>query len=182
MRSNETLYYLETRTPAQIRPARFLPTDLTLVEQRDHDVVRDLTLAIGRPYDWPSQHWDDRRWTNHLRRDDLRHWTAERGGELLGLASLRFGPGEVELDTFGLVPEQVGNGLGAAFLTLVARLAWREAPTAHRFWLHTSSADHPNALRNYLRRGFRLYRTVSPTEREDTAAGATAAAPSGASS
>jgi GNAT superfamily N-acetyltransferase len=100
-----------------------------------------------------------------MRREGLRHWTAERGGDVVGLASLRFDHDEVELDTFGLIPRHVGTGLGRAFLTLVIDLAWREAPDARRLWLHTSSADHPHALRNYRRRGFRLYKTTGQDDR-----------------
>lgn len=165
MRSNETLYYLEIHSLAHIQPVHSLPDGMILVEQRSPGVIRDLTLAIGQRYDWPSQYWDDRHWVGYLGQEDLRHWTAELGEEVLGLASLKFGPHEVELDTFGLVPGQISKGLGGAFLTLVARLAWQEAPAARRLWLHTSSDDHPHALRNYLRRGFHLYKTVGPVSR-----------------
>jgi GNAT superfamily N-acetyltransferase len=161
----ETLYYLEARSPGDVRASRPLPADMVLVEQRDRRLIRAVTLSIGQPHDWPSQHWDDAQWAAYLSRDDLRHWTAQRAGDVLGLASLRFDDDEVELDTFGLVPRHVGTGLGGAFLALVADLAWREAPETKRLWLHTSSADHPHALPNYLRHGFRLYRTAEPTER-----------------
>jgi GNAT superfamily N-acetyltransferase len=165
MRSDETLYHLEIRSQADVQPEQPVPADLVLIEQRSLGVVREATLAIGQPYDWPSQHWDDRRWADYMRREGLRHWTAERGGDVVGLASLRFEHDEVELDTFGLIPRHVGTGLGRAFLTLVIDLVWREAPDARRLWLHTSSADHPHALRNYRRRGFRLYKTTGPADR-----------------
>jgi len=61
--------------------------------------------------------------------------------------------GNVEITTFGLVPEFVGRGIGGYALTLAVRLAWR-LPGARRVWLHTSSKDHPNALPNYRARGF----------------------------
>ncbi|MGH3359376.1 MAG: GNAT family N-acetyltransferase [Nocardioidaceae bacterium] len=138
MRSGETLYYLEIGSRTDGPPDHRLPTDLVLVEQDSIDIVRALTLTIGRPYDWPSQHWDDDRWAEYMRRRGLRHWTAERGGEAIGLASLRFDHNEVELDTFGLVPRHVGKGLDRTFLTIVVDLAWREAPDAERIWLHTS--------------------------------------------
>lgn len=162
MRAGETVYYLEMRAATQVRPVGVVPADLVLLAQPDPVAVRDVTLAIGRPYDWPSQHWDARRWAKYLGDPDLRHWSAQRAGRTVGLASLRFGPQEVELDTFGLVPEHVGQGLGIAFLTLVAQLAWREAPGARRVWLHTSSQDHPRALKVYQRCGFRLYARVKP--------------------
>jgi GNAT superfamily N-acetyltransferase len=164
-RVGETLYYLEVHAPGEVRASRPLPADVTLSKQQDPHLIRTVTLSIGQRHDWPSQRWDDTRWADHLNRHDLHHWTMQRAGDILGLASLRFDCEEVELDTFGLVPRHVGRGLGGAFLAVVAGLAWREAPESRRLWLHTSSADHPHALHNYLARGFRLYRTVPPADR-----------------
>ncbi|WP_027343226.1 GNAT family N-acetyltransferase [Hamadaea tsunoensis] len=171
-RTGETLYYLEVRSPEAVRASRRLPADVTIVEQTDPRVVRDTTVAIGAPWDWPTGHWTDPQWAEYATRADTRHWTLHRGGVLhgrtgtaIGLASLRFavdeaGADEVELETFGLVPAHVGGGVGGPFLVEAARIAFREAPAATRLWLHTSSADHPYALENYLRRGFDLYQTM----------------------
>lgn len=157
----ETLFYLEMRSPGDLEPTRLpLRHTLSLVEATDHAAVRDITLAIGKPYDWPSQHWNEQQWAGYFATQGLRNWIAEVDGDTIGLASLRFEASEVELDTFGLVPAWTGSGLGAALLGSVVNLAWREAPQTRRLWLHTSSRDHSAALPNYLRRGFSLYRTV----------------------
>ncbi|MHB8341691.1 MAG: N-acetyltransferase [Mycobacteriales bacterium] len=160
MRADETLYYLELRSLAQrAASASSGPGGLKLVAQPDPDVIHDATLAIGQPYDWPSQHWSHAQWAAYLGRGDLRHQTATSGNERADLATLRFDDEEVELDTVGPLPQHLGKGLGGVFLTLVTQLAWDEAPTAQRRWLHTSSEDHPNALQNYERRGFSLLGT-----------------------
>jgi GNAT superfamily N-acetyltransferase len=69
----------------------------------------------------------------------------------------------------GFIPEFVGKGFGGHLLTLAARLTWeaehQDGGTTRREWLHTSSLDHPNALCNYHRRGFR----ASATENEHKA-------------
>ncbi|MBW6435037.1 hypothetical protein KZ829_14945 [Actinoplanes hulinensis] len=49
--------------------------------------------------------------------------------------------------------------LGGYALTLAREQAWELAPTVNRVWLHTSSQDHPNAQRNYHRRGLRTFKT-----------------------
>lgn len=66
---------------------------------------------------------------------------------------------EAEIASFGLLPEFVGKGLGGFALTLGVRQAWALAPSVTRVWLHTSSLDHPRALANYHRRGFRTFKT-----------------------
>jgi GNAT superfamily N-acetyltransferase len=90
------------------------------------------------------------------------------GDQEAGLISLRSLPHrEVEIDTFGLVPEYVGRGFGGHLLPMAVRLAWdletSGAGPVRRVWLHTSSLDHPHALPNYRSRGFRQFRITSRT-------------------
>lgn len=76
--------------------------------------------------------------------------------EPAGLVTLLTDPsGDVEVGTFGLVPDRHGQGLGGAALTLAVELAWSAVPGgALRVWLDTNNFDHPSALPNYLKRGF----------------------------
>jgi GNAT superfamily N-acetyltransferase len=149
---------------ADLHPAR-CPAAVLDVQELDRwsPLVRDLTLGIGRAHQWPSQRWGARQWQNYLARPHLRHWVCLVHGSPAGLLSLDVPPGEVvEVDTFGLLPGHIGQGMGGHFLTVGVRLAWSAAPQVSRVWLHTSSRDHPNALRNYERRGFRHYEVEAP--------------------
>jgi GNAT superfamily N-acetyltransferase len=75
-------------------------------------------------------------------------------------------------------PEFLGKGFGGALLTSGRRLAWQMvspsgAPTK-RVWVQTSSRDHPHALPNYEKRGFRTFRTqlsARPDEPEPSRTG-----------
>jgi GNAT superfamily N-acetyltransferase len=60
---------------------------------------------------------------------------------------------------FAAYPEFVGKGLGGFALTLGVQQAWALAPSVNRVWLDASSLDHPRALPNYHRRGFRTFKT-----------------------
>jgi GNAT superfamily N-acetyltransferase len=62
----------------------------------------------------------------------------------------------IEIAYFGLMPEFVGQGLGKYLLARAVEAAWAEKPS--RVWLHTCTLDHPSALPNYLKRGFRRVR------------------------
>jgi RimJ/RimL family protein N-acetyltransferase len=87
-------------------------------------------------------------------------WLLTMDDEPVGVVCYDPHPGaDVEIKTFGLVPEFTGKGLGGYALTLAIRLGWELTPGTHRVWLHTSSADNPNALPNYHRRGFLTFRT-----------------------
>jgi hypothetical protein len=63
----------------------------------------------------------------------------------------------VEIAYFGIVAAEFGRGFGKHLLSCAVRDAWVLAP--RRVWLHTCTLDHPNALPNYIARGFTPYRT-----------------------
>jgi GNAT superfamily N-acetyltransferase/uncharacterized protein YndB with AHSA1/START domain len=155
----EVLTYLHMLSPVELRPAPVRAAPLAIIELDRHSpLVRSTTLSIGRAHDWPSQSWGEEQWQAYLDRPNLRHWAAVLDDEVVGLLSLDVPPGgDVEIDTFGLLPSHIGRGLGGHFLTLSVQLAWDLAPLGSRVWLHTSDRDHPAALPNYQRRGFQHY-------------------------
>jgi GNAT superfamily N-acetyltransferase len=65
--------------------------------------------------------------------------------------------GSVEIAYFGLLKHFHGRGLGGHFLTQAAQTAWESG--AKRVWLHTNTMDHRAALPNYLKRGFKVFKT-----------------------
>jgi GNAT superfamily N-acetyltransferase len=81
----------------------------------------------------------------------------ERDGRAAGLVELDYSvPGEVEIVTFGVVPEEVGTG--AAHFQMEGALAHGFAGDVRRVWLHTCTFDHPAAVRFYRRHGFRAFK------------------------
>jgi GNAT superfamily N-acetyltransferase len=65
--------------------------------------------------------------------------------------------GSAEIAYFGLLPAFIGRGWGKYLLTRATQAAWELGP--NRVWLHTCTLDHPSALPNYLKRGFRPVRS-----------------------
>lgn len=155
----EVLTYLQMLCADELRPAAVPADPLVIMElDRYSPWIRRTTLPIGQAHDWPSQSWRREQWQAYLDRPYLRHWIALVDEEPVGLLSLDVPPGgDVEIDTFGLLPHHVGRRLGGHFLTLSTQLAWDAAARGSRIWLHTSDCDHPAALPNYRRRGFREY-------------------------
>jgi GNAT superfamily N-acetyltransferase len=64
-------------------------------------------------------------------------------------------PRETKLCYFGLIPEFIGRRLGPYLLQAAIDEAWSRP--IRRFWLHTSTFDHPKALSTYQRAGFVVY-------------------------
>jgi RimJ/RimL family protein N-acetyltransferase len=159
---DETVTFLEMTSPDELRPGREVPDVYLEPVAPDDPLVRQTILRVGAPYLWPSLGWTDETWADWLASPRRMRWLIRRGGDVAGICELEaHPPDEVEIASFGLVPEHVGTGIGGHALTLVARQAWQlshpELGRVRRVWLHTSSYDHPHALPNYLRRGFRVY-------------------------
>jgi GNAT superfamily N-acetyltransferase len=163
---DEVVTFLEMAAPTQLLPARHPPVPLEMEEvgPAAAPLFRLIyvriwgALASGGRMDWP-----DARWADELARRCVRAWVARVGGDLAGFVELEIEPnGDVGIVVFGLVPEFTGRGFGGALLTWATQTAWalrsQSGGSTKRVWLQTSSDDHPHALPNYERRGFRIFR------------------------
>ena len=155
-----TRTYLEMSSPGELRPATVAgPTPhISRLEQCTASFFRFLYQQVGQAY-----HWTDRlRWSDDMVRDHLdtpgvsiwlMSWKEEPAGYF---ELLEHGDGSVEIAYFGLLPDFIGRGWGKYLLSRAVESAWQLEPT--RVWLHTCTLDHPAALPNYLKRGFRPVR------------------------
>jgi GNAT superfamily N-acetyltransferase len=101
---------------------------------------------------WPAEQWHD-----YAAADNLQTFIAYQQGSIAGYYELQQQDGgSVEIRIFGLTPEFVGRGYGGSLLDSAVENAF--AWGARRVWLHTCTFDHPNALNNYLKSGFRVFK------------------------
>lgn len=117
--------YLEMTSPDQLVPGREPPTPLEF-ESADPSatVVRATHVRVGRPHHWSTVRWTDEQWWAALAQPHQHNWVLRVGGEVAGLTSVSaVAGGDVQIMVFGLVPEWVGKGYGAAALTESVRLA-----------------------------------------------------------
>jgi hypothetical protein len=175
----EVITFLEMTSPGQLRPGRVVPgLALTPTTPADEPLVRATIVRVGAAYSWPSAVWSDAAWSEWFadpRRQSflLRAFPGDELtgtgkaaaiGDVVGIVETQaHPPQDVEITSFGLLPERVGAGLGGHALTLAVQLAWNldhpAVDDVRRVWLHTSTLDDPHALPNYRARGFRAYRT-----------------------
>lgn len=121
--------------------------------------------SVGEAFHWRDRwDWSDQEIAAHLADPAIQLFVATRGNgtkkaDLAGWYELRrvTEDDSVEIAYFGIVATEFGRGLGKHLLSRAVRDAWALGPT--RVWLHTCTLDHPNALPNYLARGFTPYRT-----------------------
>jgi GNAT superfamily N-acetyltransferase len=156
-----TRTYLEMQAASDLQPAP-APTERPRIE-RVHDCPpafwRFLYTEVGRRYHWIDRlPWTDADIHAYLSDPALSLHVMWIAGAPAGYFELRReSAGAVEIAYFGLLDQFTGRGLGGYMLTEAVKMAW--AAGACRVWLHTNTLDHPAALPNYLKRGFRVTRT-----------------------
>jgi GNAT superfamily N-acetyltransferase len=156
-----TRTYLEMRDPSELNGAKLDHPLIKIELQRDCSIelFRFLYVEVGQNYHWVDRlPWTDEQIVAHLNKPENSIWLMTYDGETAGYFELRkCEDGSVELAYFGLVPQFLGRGLGKHLLTCATEQAW--ASGANRVWLHTCTLDDPAALPNYLKRGFKPFKT-----------------------
>lgn len=155
------IYYLEMLKAPEFEPRHSALPTYSLIECQgvQPEFNKFLYSLVGKQWDWTDRLvWADSQWCELVSSPDLRTWVAYSDGIVAGYFELRKDGGDVEILYFGLSPEFIGKGLGRILLEDAITQAWSWSGVT-RVWLHTCNLDHPAALQNYERRGFKLYKT-----------------------
>lgn len=160
MQTQVTKYYLEMRDPTWLRPS-LCPAENIEVKQVEvpcPEFSRFFYTAVGGDWFWIDRlPWTYDQWWAYLDRSEVETWMALVSGTPAGYFELESQSGsQVEVAYFGLLPQFIGHGLGSYLLTVAVERAWQMG--ASRVQLDTCTLDHPNALGNYQRRGFQIYK------------------------
>lgn len=159
-----TTWYLqfEGTPPAQVT----WPADVVLTEAEipSPELSQFLFRTVGGPWRWFSRlSWNYQQWLDYLTQQQVRTWILAVKGTPAGyIELLKHADQSVEIKFFGLLPQFIGQGLGASLANAAVMLAaqWN----AGKIWLHTCSADHPSALKNYQHAGFVITQTETSVE------------------
>ncbi|HEU4719742.1 MAG TPA: GNAT family N-acetyltransferase [Gemmatimonadaceae bacterium] len=150
--------HLELRRAEELRPGRMPvePVELALRRPISPAEYLELYALVGELWLWRDRLvWSRDDLERYLASPDVHVWTARVHGVTAGYFELRQHPDRsVEVMYFGLAPPFMGRGLGGWLLTRAAEEAF--ALGAPRIVLNTCTLDAPQALPNYLARGFTI--------------------------
>ena len=122
------------------------------------EFARFLLTAVGGDWYWTDRyHWSWQRWKTYLSGSGIQVWVFYVKDTPIGYFELRRKSRDVEIALFGLMREFQGKGYGAWTLSEAIRHAWDMESEVARVRLHTCELDHPAALPNYKKLGFRVY-------------------------
>lgn len=163
-----TVWYLALDRAEDLQPKAWpaaMAPRFAEVEHKSGELNRYFYQSVGRAWHWQdADDWTLDDWRAHTERPQLRLWVLWLQGSPAGYVEMeRHHDGSIEFISFGLTPPFIGHGLGGPLLSEAVRVAfdWRDATGRQpsRLWLSTCSKDHPQARRNYEKRGFRLFKT-----------------------
>ena len=115
---------------------------------------------IGKKHHWVDRLiWDENQWINYTTDEKVKTYILKKNDDLVGYFELivHKDENEVEIAYLGLLEEYHNKKLGSFLLTSAIKKSFIYKPK--RVWVHTCSLDHKNALRNYLSRGMKIYKT-----------------------
>jgi ribosomal protein S18 acetylase RimI-like enzyme len=96
---------------------------------------------------------------NYISNDFFKLYILKKNNELAGYYELLYDPKipSMEISYFGIFKEFFGKGIGGYLLTEAILKSFNQK--INKVWVHTCTLDHPNALKNYLARGMKVFKT-----------------------
>jgi len=154
--------YLEIKSLSNLNEVK-KPSDnysTNLVVPKNFQLNKFLYKQVGKKYQWTDRlEWSDQNWINYISNKNLSTFILKDNNEIVGYYELLFHheKKETEIAYFGILEEYFGKKLGGFLLSEAIKESFSLG--AKRVWLHTSSLDHKNALKNYLSRGMAIFKS-----------------------
>jgi len=131
-----------------------------LVNPKDFQLNKFFYKNIGRNCQWVDRLvWTDLDWTKYVSDESIFTYILKSKDEIAGYFELLCNNDtkEVEIAYFGILEEYFGKKLGGYLLSAAIKKSFTF--DCSRVWVHTCSLDHENALKNYLARGMKIFKS-----------------------
>ncbi len=134
--------------------------NLNSVEPINFQLNKFFYKNIGKKHKWIDRlSWSEEKWINYLSNEKIRTYVLKYRDNLVGFFELIFHTEskETEIAYLGILEEYQNKKLGSYLLSEAIKKSF--AKDVSRVWVHTCSLDHKNALKNYIARGMKIYKT-----------------------
>ena len=133
---------------------------LEKVDPPDFQLNKFFYKNIGKNYNWIDRLvWSDQKWIKYISNENLFTYVLKDKIEIAGYFELIFhhDTKEMEIAYLGILDEYYGKKLGGYLLSEAIKKSF--LMNSSRVWVHTCSLDHKNALKNYLARGMKIFKS-----------------------
>ena len=154
--------YLEISSLGDLNDSVISPEDylVSLVEPADFQLNKFFYKNIGKKHRWVDRLiWNEEQWIDYVSSSKVKTYVLKNKDDLVGFFELilNLEKQEVEIAYFGILEEYQNKKLGSFLLSEAIKKSFNE--NIKRVWLHTCSLDHKNALKNYLARGMKIFKS-----------------------
>ncbi len=154
--------YLEINSVKELKESLKPNKDskLVLIDPPDFQLNKFFYKQIGKDYRWLDRlSWDDQNWINYVENFNIKTFILKDENNLIGYFEqiFHFNQKNCEIAYFGILKNYYGKKYGGYLLSEAIKKSFKE--DIKKVWLHTCSLDHKNALKNYISRGMKVYKT-----------------------
>ena len=154
--------YLEINSIKDLNDA-IEPNDdfsLNLLKPINFQLNKFFYKNIGKKHKWVDRLvWTEAQWIDYVSNKNVKTYVFKFKDDLAGFFELilHSEKKEVEIAYFGLLEEFQNKKLGSYLLSQAIKKSFTE--NINRVWVHTCTLDHKNALKNYISRGMKIFKT-----------------------
>ena len=154
--------YLEINSIKDLNDA-IEPNDdfsLNLLKPINFQLNKFFYKNIGKKHKWVDRLvWTEAQWIDYVSNKNVKTYIFKFKDDLAGFFELisHNEKKEVEIAYFGLLEEFHNKKLGSYLLSQAIKKSFTE--NINRVWVHTCTLDHKNALKNYISRGMKIFKT-----------------------
>ena len=133
---------------------------LNLLEPINFQLNKFFYKNIGKKHKWTDRLvWTEAQWIDYVSSKKVKTYILKYQNDLAGYFELIFHSDEkeVEIAYFGLLEEFQNKKLGSYLLSQAIKKSFNSK--VNRVWVHTCSLDHKNALKNYIARGMKIFKS-----------------------
>ena len=133
---------------------------IALIDPVNFQLNKFFYKNIGKKHKWVDRLiWTEQQWIDYVSSSKVKTYVLKNKDNLVGFFELIFHleNKEVEIAYFGILEEYQNKKLGSFLLSAAIKKSFNE--NINRVWLHTCSQDHENALKNYLARGMKIFKS-----------------------
>ena len=154
--------YLEINSIKDLKETNksFDDFSIVLIDPINFQINKFFYKNIGKKHRWVDRLiWSEQQWIDYVSNSKVKTYVLKKKDDLVGFFELIFHleNKEVEIAYFGILEEYQNKKLGSFLLSEAIKKSFNE--NINRVWLHTCSLDHENALKNYLARGMKIFKS-----------------------
>ena len=154
--------YLEINSIEDLNE-RSKPSDdysLDLLDPINFQLNKFFYKNIGKKHKWVDRLiWTEEQWIDYASSSKVRTYVLKCKDDLAGFFELIYHEEkkEVEIAYLGILEDYQNKQLGSYILSEAIKKSFKNK--IDRVWVHTCTLDHRNALKNYITRGMKIFKT-----------------------